>query len=53
MEENVISMHERSLLSTVIIGLWLTPLFCHYAFDAWIWKKSHRESALVVGTKVP
>ncbi len=48
-EENVIEtvLGDRPLLNSVIIGLSLTPLYCHYAFDAMIWKKNHRESHLV------
>jgi len=34
-------------LRASLIGATLTPLFCHYAFDARIWKKGHREGALV------
>lgn len=30
-------------MTSIIIGLSLTPLFCHYAFDALIWKRNHRE----------
>lgn len=48
-EENFI---ERSLgpspwMSSVLVGLSLTPLFCHYAFDAIIWRKNHREAGVV------
>lgn len=32
-----------------IVGLYLTPLYCHYLFDAFIWKRSHRESSLILG----
>jgi hypothetical protein len=34
-------------ISSLVIGLSLTPLYCHYVFDAFIWKRGHRESALV------
>lgn len=49
MEENVIEFEhgEHRLLRSVIAGLWLTPLFCHYAFDAIIWRKDHREASAV------
>ena len=30
-----------------IVGLYLTPLFCHYLFDSWIWRKNHREAHAV------
>ncbi len=48
-EENIISHSHNGepILSSVIIGLSLTPLFCHYAFDAIIWKRNHRESKLL------
>jgi hypothetical protein len=32
-----------------IVGLYLTPLFSHYLFDAFIWKRNHRESSLILG----
>ncbi len=38
-----------SVVTACIVGLYLTPLFCHYLFDAFIWKRSHRESSLVLG----
>lgn len=49
MEENVINhaLGSEPILNSAIIGLSLTPLFCHYAFDAIIWKKNHRESKLI------
>jgi hypothetical protein len=48
-EENVIvrSPGERPFWEALIVGISLTPLYCHYAFDAIIWRKNHRESALV------
>lgn len=38
-----ITKPENALLG----GLFLTPAFCHYIFDMWLWKKSHPESRLV------
>lgn len=38
---------DEPVLRSIVVGLWLTPLFCHYAFDAIIWRKGHRESAVV------
>ena len=48
-EENFIgrSLGPSPWLSSFIVGLSLTPLFCHYAFDAIIWRKNHREAAVV------
>jgi len=40
-------IHGISLLETILIGFYLTPLFCHYLFDAVIWKGNHREASLV------
>lgn len=49
-ESNVISSADPiNYLTSFLVGVWLTPLFCHYLFDAIIWKRSHRESALVMG----
>ncbi|MEK6556026.1 MAG: hypothetical protein AABZ31_12345, partial [Bdellovibrionota bacterium] len=31
-------------LSALVLGFYLTPLFTHFALDAFIWKKHHREA---------
>lgn len=36
-----------SLLEALIIGLYLIPLFSHFIFDAFIWRKGHREGQLI------
>ncbi len=48
-EEKIVprELGENPLLSSLIVGISLTPLFCHYAFDAIIWRKNHRESGRV------
>lgn len=48
-EENLVPRHkgESSWLASLLVGISLTPLFCHYAFDAIIWRKNHREASLV------
>lgn len=48
-EENIVprSLGENPWLSSLVVGFSLTPLFCHYAFDAVIWRKGHREAGLV------
>lgn len=53
MEETIVGdmRKENGLIPSLIIGLYLTPLYCHYLFDAMIWKRSHRESKLIFGTK--
>lgn len=35
------------MVTALMIGLSLTPLYCHYAFDALIWRRSHREASVV------
>ncbi|MES2526373.1 MAG: hypothetical protein V4598_04775 [Bdellovibrionota bacterium] len=47
-EENLIShqLGASPILHSLIIGISLTPLYCHYAFDAMIWRKNHREAGL-------
>lgn len=40
-EEHVVGM---TGLQSVVIGLYLTPLFLHYYFDSRIWRKNHREA---------
>jgi hypothetical protein len=48
-EENQLNFHlsGTTFTQSLMIGLYLTPLFCHYVFDAWIWKKSHHESKMI------
>jgi hypothetical protein len=43
-EQNVIELSNPSFLNSLFIGIYLTPLFCHYYFDSVIWKKGHWES---------
>lgn len=43
-EQNLIDLSNQNFLNSVLIGIYLTPLFCHYYFDSVIWKKDHRES---------
>lgn len=31
----------------VATGLWLGPLYSHYLFDGFLWRKAHRDSAVV------
>ncbi len=52
-EENFVRIvtGHSAILTAAVIGLYLTPLFSHYLFDAYIWKRTHRESSLIVGKK--
>lgn len=49
-EENFVGLNDgnASWMTAAIVGMSLTPLYCHYAFDAIIWKRNHRESAMVL-----
>lgn len=38
---------DSSTLTAGISALILTPLFCHYIYDAFLWKRSHPESSLI------
>jgi hypothetical protein len=38
-----------SLLQSVLVSLYLIPVLCHYAFDAIIWRRKHREASLIYG----
>ncbi len=53
MEGSIVGDNRKltGFVPSLIVGLYLTPLFCHYVFDAVIWKKNHRESKLILGTK--
>ncbi|MBI4346593.1 MAG: hypothetical protein HY553_07040 [Elusimicrobia bacterium] len=34
---------------SLLLGLYLVPLFCHYVFDAFLWTGRHREAKTVYG----
>jgi hypothetical protein len=36
-----------TVLTALVSALFLAPLFCHYIFDAFLWKRSHPESSLI------
>ncbi|WP_374075802.1 hypothetical protein [Bdellovibrio bacteriovorus] len=45
--EGIFEDHYLDLSSAVLsplVAVYLTPLFCHYYFDAFLWKKTHPES---------
>jgi hypothetical protein len=52
-EENFVRIvtADSAIVTAALVGLYLTPLFSHYLFDAYIWKRTHRESSLIVGEK--
>jgi hypothetical protein len=37
----------KGFVPSIVVGLYLTPLYCHYLFDAMIWKRSHREAKII------
>lgn len=41
----------QSLLRSFLIALTLTPLYCHYVFDALIWKKTHPEASAIFSSR--
>jgi hypothetical protein len=49
LEEEAVALHTGKALwiNSMLIGLTLTPLYCHYFYDAIIWKKSHPEAKLI------
>lgn len=54
-ETNAIEVSNRYLTERIggwrslLLGLYLVPLFCHYVFDAYIWTGRHREAKKVYG----
>lgn len=40
-------------LRSLLVGLTLSPLYCHYLFDAFIWKRSHFEASLIYSRSKP
>lgn len=45
--ESVGKMESIPLIGVALISLYLTPLFCHYYFDGYLWKSSHREAKII------
>lgn len=43
----------KGFIPSLVVGLYLTPLYCHYLFDAMIWKRSHREAKIIYGQSSP
>jgi hypothetical protein len=43
------SPNPHAFWDALIIGVYVIPNGCHFIFDAWLWKKSHWESAAVYG----
>lgn len=39
--------YQEQVVIGIMIGFYLVPLFSHYAFDAWIWRRNHREAYAV------
>lgn len=37
-----------SLVASLVTGLYLVPLFSHFVFDAFIWRRKHRESPMMM-----
>ena len=50
MTYNYVSNPAIRLVTGLLNALYLTPLFCHFVFDAYIWKSRHREAKLVFAT---
>ena len=46
-EENYLDLSNAVL--SPLIAVYLTPLFCHYYFDAFLWKGTHPESSRIYG----
>jgi hypothetical protein len=49
-EENLVRIvtGHSAIVTAGVVGLYLIPLFSHYLFDAYIWKRTHRESSLIL-----
>lgn len=43
----------KGFIPSLVVGLYLTPLYCHYLFDAMIWKRTHREAKIIYGQSSP
>ncbi len=42
-EDEFSNLYSTSLIETGLAALFLTPLFCHYIYDAFLWKGNHPE----------
>ncbi len=49
-EEHVLG---STSFESIVVGLYLTPLFLHYYFDSVIWRKNHREAKAFLEIPVP
>ncbi len=46
-EEYLSVFYSQSILEIVLSALVLTPLFCHYVYDAFLWRSDHPESVII------
>lgn len=48
-EEDIVrrSVDVSLIPASILVGIFLTPLFSHYVFDAFIWKRGHREASRI------
>ncbi|MCJ8275327.1 MAG: hypothetical protein HRT44_00945 [Bdellovibrionales bacterium] len=37
----------NNIFLLALMAFYLTPLFCHYVYDAYLWRKGHREAHLI------
>lgn len=42
-----------SVFNTLLIGIYLVPLLCHYIFDGVLWKSKHRDAKLIYQDQGP
>lgn len=47
-DEYISNLYSDSILSISLAALVLTPLFCHYIYDAFLWRSDHPESKVIV-----
>ncbi len=40
-----------SVIETLLIGIYLVPLFCHYVFDGYLWKSKHKDARLIYSNR--
>ncbi len=49
-EEYLSVLYSQSILEISLSALLLTPLFCHYVYDAFLWRSDHPESVIITTT---
>lgn len=48
LEEDFFELYSNSLMMMSLTSLLLTPLYCHYIYDAFLWRGDHPEAKVII-----